>query len=205
MAAIAILEKRVQKTIQYSFDEYLRKEEKALHKHEFYNGQIIKMSGAKFRHNQAATNISSALVVGVKKLKKKHFVLNSDQKVFIEQENVALYPDALVVCETPIFWQEREDIIINPLVVVEVLSRGTAAFDRNGKFFYYKSLPSFREYVLINPDKISVDIWYQKTENTWEMKTFNQESDILNFQSLEISVAMTDIYFGLTFPTKLKI
>lgn len=203
MPATAISEKKIQNTNQYSFDEYLRKEEKTIHKHEFYNGQIIKMSGAKYRHNQAASNTIFTFTLEVRKLPKKYSVLNSDQKIYIEQDNVAVYPDALVICEAPIFWNNREDIIINPLVVVEVLSRSTAGFDRTLKFMHYKTLPSFKEYVLIDTDKLSIDIWHKKSENIWELTTYNHPDNILQLKSIGISFALNDIFFGLTLQPKI--
>jgi Uma2 family endonuclease len=198
MTAIA-LEKNAASKL-YTFEEYLRKEERAVHKHEFFNGQILKMPGAKYRHNVVASNTITALNNAIEALEKEYIVLNSDQKIYIESENTSVYPDALVICEAPVFWQNREDILVNPLLIVEVVSRSTAAFDRTTKFWWYKSLPSFKEYIIIDPNKNMVETWFRIAEDTWVTKTTTELNESITLQSIDnITLSLSDIYKKINF------
>ncbi len=194
MTAAVAPEKKLKTEKSHSFQSYLKREEKTIEKYEFYNGQITKMPGAKYRHNLVAANTVTALNIAIDKLSKTYLVLNSDQKIYIESENVCVYPDALVICEAPVFWNGREDIIINPLVVVEVLSRSTASHDRTIKFWWYKTLQSFKEYVIIDPNKPSVETWFKQDENTWSTKTEIDTSKEIFLKSIGVSVKVADIY-----------
>jgi Uma2 family endonuclease len=106
----------------YNFEEYLRREEKAVEKHEFYTGKIIKRAGGTHNHSEISANTVSALKVVVRPLPKKFSVHTSDLKIYIEPSDIGVYPDALVICEQPEFWNNRLDVIVNPLLIVEVLS-----------------------------------------------------------------------------------
>lgn len=183
----------------YTLEEYLLREEISLTKNEYFNGKIIPMAGGKYNHNQIAAQISSALIVALKGLEKKYKVCNSDQKVYIASDNIGVYPDAIVICEKPEFWQGRKDLVTNPIVIVEVLSKSTAAYDKGGKFLLYQKLPSFKEYILIEQDFTYVESWCQIKENTWE-KTFENKLDAqLEIRSLGISVSLSDIYDDVEF------
>lgn len=202
MVAAVEFDKKRKKEKLFTFEEYLKKEEKAVDKNEFYKGQILKMPGAKYRHNQVASNMIYALIQATNDLKTPYHVLNSDQKIYIEQEDVSVYPDALVICEVPIFWQGREDIIVNPLVVVEVSSRSTSSFDRTTKFWWYKNLESFKEYVVIDPDKALVETWFKQDESTWITTNKNDISEIFLLKSIGISISLSDVYRKVDFPEK---
>ena len=113
LGIITIAEKPREPRI-YTLEEYLRREERAVEKHEFFDGKIIKMAGAKFNHNVISANVISALKVQVRPLPKKYQVCTSDQKIYIEPVNFGVYPDALVICEIPQYWGKREDLLVNP-------------------------------------------------------------------------------------------
>ena len=178
----------------YSLEEYLAKEEKAAFKSEFYNGQIIRMAGAKITHNFIAGNIFVALSNAIKSNNKKFFAINSDQKIHIPNKDIAVYPDALVISEKPEYWNNRKDLITNPILVVEVLSKSTRGYDRGEKFMHYRTLPSFKEYVLIEQDEKKVEIWFKAKENTWEITTVTDIEAECFFNSIGVSVSMSDIY-----------
>lgn len=178
----------------YTLQEYLRKEEEALSKSEFYNGKIIPMAGAKSKHNLIAGNILSALKIKVKALATKYITLNSDQKIFIPNKEVAVYPDALVISEKPEYFNGRKDLITNPLLIVEVLSKSTRGYDMGEKFIHYRTIPSFKEYVLIEQDETKVEVWYRLKENTWEIQAFIGEDAEIQLRSIGVTVSMPDIY-----------
>ena len=198
-AAVALEEKKLKVEKIYTFQEYLKKEEKTIEKHEFYNGQIIKRAGVKYQHNLVAGNIITALNNLIDTLSHNYLVLNSDQKIYIEAENICVYPDALVLSEVPVFWNCREDTITNPLLIVEVLSRSTATHDRTAKFMLYKTLPSFKEYVIINPNKASVETWFKQDEKTWINLTETDLSKEIFLKSMGVSVKLSNIYKRVEF------
>lgn len=194
----------VETTKIFTLEEYLRREERAVHKHEFYNGQIIRMAGGKARHNEIAMNIGSAIKYVVRPLPLKYRVYNSDQKIYLETEKFGVYPDAVVVCEEPEFWQGREDLIINPLLIVEVASRSTAQYDRKGKFELYRQLTSFKEYILVQQKTASVESWFRIEPNTWNIDTVKDLSASIVLRSLGISIPLSEVYENIVFNEKAK-
>jgi Uma2 family endonuclease len=186
----------------YTFEQYLRREEKSIEKHEFYNGKIIKMPGGTDIHSEIAANVITALKIVVRPLPRKFRVYDSNLKIHIEPTNTGVYPDALVVCEEPQFWQNRRDVIVNPLLIVEVLSPSTQAYDRLGKFELYKLLPSFQEYVLVNTDKLSVETRFQEEPNLWRIKMETDIENSVKLRSLGVAISMLDIYENIVFPDK---
>lgn len=128
----------------YTVSEYLAFEKRAKNKHEYYNGKIVKFHGKSVIHNQLAANVTAALVTA---LYEREFVVStSDTKIYIPRLETFVYPDAVVVFEKAGFYNGKRDVITNPLLIVEFVSR--SAF-----FRYYKTLPSFKEYVLIEQTK----------------------------------------------------
>ena len=184
-----ILEKRV------TLGEYLLREGRSKDKHEFYNGKIIKMPNAQFNHNLVASNATYYIRKALNNLDRKYLVIGDGQKIYIEAENIALYPDALVVFEKPQFHEGRKDMLTNPLLVVEVLSRSTAAYDRGSKFDFYQLIPSFQEYVLINPKKESVETRFREAPDLWRNTTYaSPATESVLLRSLNIELLIQEIY-----------
>ena len=183
----------------FTLDEYLKKETRSVEKHEFYNGKIIPMPGGRSTHNEIALSIGSEIRFALKAQPKKYHVYNSDQKIYIQAENTVLYPDAVVICEAPEFWNGREDLIVNPLVIVEVLSRSTSKYDREGKFMKYQTLPSFMEYILVEQTKPEVESWYRIEKDTWNKTVCKDLNAFINLRSLDISIALREVYEHIEF------
>jgi Uma2 family endonuclease len=186
----------------YTLAEYLRREERSEDKHEFYNGKIIKMPNAKFYHNLIAANIVRAIGNAADAVGKDYYVLGDGQKIFIEADNVAVYPDALVIFDAPQFYKGQESLVLNPIVVIEVLSPRTAAYDRTGKFDKYKKIPTFREYVLIEQNQFSVETRFQEEPDLWRHKTVTKPEDMLHLRALDLSISLADIYKKVVFKVK---
>jgi Uma2 family endonuclease len=186
----------------YTFEEYLRREEKSVEKHEFYNGKIIRMPRGTDIHSEISTNVVAAIKIAIRVLPIKFRVYNSDLKIRIEPVDIGVYLNALVICEEPEFWENHRDVIVNPLLIVEVLSPSTQAYDRLGKFELYKLLPSFKEYVLVNPDKHSVETRFQEEIDLWRIKTETNIENPVMLRSLGVSITMADIYENIVFPVK---
>lgn len=183
----------------HTLREYLDREERSVHKHEFHNGKIILMPGGKFKHNAIASNMLATLKYIVKPLPRKFWVVNSDQKIYIESVDKSVYPDALVVCEEPQYWEDREDLIVNPLLIVEVLSKSTRSYDKDKKFKLYETLPSFMEYVLIEQKKPFVEAWFRETPTKWDKIQETALDKSILLRSLGVSVPLADIYENIVF------
>ncbi len=178
----------------YTLAEFLRKEEKSLRKHEYHNGKIIVMSYSRLPHNLISGNIITALNIAIEKIGKDYMVATSDQMVYFTDLNIGVYPDALVVCEKPEFYDDGQLLLTNPVLVVEVLSKSTRNYDLKGKFDLYKTLPSFREYVLVEQNKISVETRFRVEPNLWRENRETEIEATLKLESLGISLPIKDIY-----------
>ena len=182
----------------YSLREYLAREEKSVYKHEFHNGKIVRMAGGKFKHNAIASNVVATLKYLVKPLPKKFWVINSDQKIYIESVDKAIYPDALVICEIPEYFEGREDTITNPLIIVEVLSDSTKNYDKTLKFDMYRSIPSFKEYVLIHQDRQKMTVYTKQIDATWVLKDYEGEDAVAILYALhDCPLSLKRLYRGL--------
>jgi Uma2 family endonuclease len=188
----------------YTLEQYLVREERSLEKHEFFDGKILKMPNAKFRHNLIATNMSFAIKLALRGQSTRYLVVGDGQKIYIPEENVAIYPDGIVICEQPIYYDNHEYLITNPLVVIEVLSRSTQAFDRSSQFDLYKSLPSFKEYLLIDSRKYAVETRFQVSEELWRIRSMTNKRQSVSIESLGITLTLEDIYDNIEFPDSKK-
>ena len=183
----------------YTLEEYLRFEARSPDKHEYYNGKIVKMAYARGPHNIIAVNITTQLVNLIESLGKNYIVLNSDQKIYLPKLNFSLGADVLVVCEEPAYWDDNEVLLINPLLVVEVLSKSTQKYDRTSKFDEYKTLPTFREYVLVRQDVQSVETRFLEEPGLWR-ETLVEEPDGNAFlKSIGGSLSLKAIYKHVKF------
>ncbi len=202
MNAIQDVQKKITPPKVYTLEAYLLKEERSVSKNEFYDGQIIPMPGSKYAHNRISLNTIIAIDKAISGLATYFEVLHSDQKVYIEAENTALYPDALVISEQPEFWQGRTDLITNPVVIVEVLSRSTRKYDLKDKFSLYKLIPSFKEYITIEQNKPGVESWFKQDEETWKINRFTELNQALHIRSLGVNIPLAEIYKRIEFVKK---
>ena len=186
-----ILHKPVRK---YTLEEYLRKEGNSVNKHEFINGEIVKMPNARYNHNLIAMNIAVEMTNITEDLEKKYQILGSDQKIYIPSLDEGVYADTLAVCEKPLFWDDDDLLLINPILVVEVLSKSTQKYDRSGKFDKYKTLESFREYVMIRQNECYAEVWFRERPGLWHETIITNIDGKLPLQSLGVEVSMKRIY-----------
>jgi Uma2 family endonuclease len=186
------------KSRSYTLEEYFKREEKALYKHEYHNGKIKKMAGGSFNHDNIASKAIHLILEFLEINELNCYVNGSDTKIRIETHDRVVYADALVVCEKPIFYKERKDTITNPSVIVEVLSQSTRKFDRKLKFDFYKSLESFKEYVLINQDRKRVSVFTKQTDGTWLPREYeNEEAIAILYALYECPLSLRRLYRGL--------
>ena len=187
---------------RYTLEQYLEKEGKSMDKYEFIDGQIIKMPYAKGPHNIISANMMAQLIINTEGLDNNYTVFTSDQKVYFPSIDAGVYADALAVCEKPLYWDDNQLLLINPIVVVEVLSKSTSKYDRTGKFDKYKTLESFKEYVLIRQDECYAEVWYRESPGRWQETIVTDINGQLPLQSVGISISMERIYRNVELKVK---
>ena len=181
-----------------TLEAYFQAEEKSLTKNEYHNGIIIPMAGAKLRHNQLAHKTAYLIEAFCEEKELERIVSNSDTKIRIEDFNKVVYPDAVVICAPPQYFKGREDTITNPLIVVEVLSTSTQKFDRTTKFEMYRSLPSFKEYVLVYQDLRRVAVWTKQNDGSWLPNDYIGDESVAILHALEgCPLPLNRLYKGL--------
>lgn len=200
---LAVL-KPVRESRYYTLSEYLRREERSRELHEYYNGIITKLPMALGPHNIISANMATVLNMAFMAENKNYIVFNSQQLVYLPELNFSLYPDVLVVCETPQYYDKNEVLLINPVLIVEVLSRSTGKYDRTTKFDEYKTLDSFQEYVLINQKKCLVETRFKEEPDLWREKRYTEMSDSVLLKSLDCSINMQMIYRNVQFKKNVR-
>lgn len=186
---------------RYTLEQYLRREEKSLERHEYFDGTIIRVPMARGPHNEITANTVTAIKIAVKPLKKRYRVFSSNQKIYLPKLNFGLYPDALVVSEEPVYWDDNELLLVNPLLIVEVLSKSTRAYDRGDKFSEYKTLPSFKEYVLIEQNSCRVESLFREEPDLWRETIVTDPKGHIPLKSIGCSLSLADIYENIGFKT----
>jgi Uma2 family endonuclease len=185
-------------------EEYLELERKAPYKSEYFNGVIypmgdyegdtpIAMAGARPRHNAIRENLSIELGTFLRRKSCRTF--SSDQRVFIPETSLYTYPDLLVVCGRPEFSDVERDAVTNPVLLVEVLSKSTANYDRGEKFELYRSIPSFQEYLLVDSRRTRVELWQRNEEGKWTLAFEGGDlAQSIHLQSIGLTITLEDIY-----------
>ncbi|WP_159468132.1 Uma2 family endonuclease [Dyadobacter sp. 3J3] len=177
----------------YSEAEYLDIERGADYKSEYYKGEIFAMAGAGHNHNRIVENLS--IEIGGFFKGKSCRTFSSDQRIHIPETGLYTYPDLLIVCEKNQYLDDKKDTILNPTVIIEVLSESTEAYDRGQKFHFYRSITSLREYVLINSRSLAAEVFRKNEEGLWVLASeAYQLSDQLELASVNLTIAMEDIY-----------
>lgn len=177
--------------------EYLTWERKQPFKNEYHNGYIIAMSGASRAHNLITMNIANQFYTQL--VAQGCEIYPGDMRVQIRQPTSYFYPDIVVVCGEPRFEDDTFDTLLNPVLIVEVLSPSTAAFDRGEKFEHYKQLDSLQEYMLISQNRVHVER-YLRRDTQWIPTEFRKIDAVIHLLSNRCKLAMRDIYTLVKFP-----
>jgi Uma2 family endonuclease len=178
------------KTI-YTPQEYLAFERKSPIKHEYCDGSIFAMAGASREHNLITGNLSRE--IGTQLRDRPCEVYASDMRVLVGRTGLYTYPDVVAVCGEPRFEDSEVDTLLNPNVIVEVLSDSTEAYDRGKKFGHFRRLESLREYVLVAQDEVRVER-YTRQGDEWILTELNSLEDTLRLESIGCTVAVREIY-----------
>lgn len=178
--------------------EYLAWERQSPEKHEFIQGKVFAMAGASREHNLLVGNIVRLL--GNALVNRPCEAYPSDMKVRIPATGDYVYPDASALCGRPLFDDQEADILTNPQVIFEVLSDSTENFDRGEKFEEYKSIDSFKEYVLVSQEQVLVEHFIRQPDGSWTATSYKAD-DALELSSLRCKLAVNDLYHKVFGPT----
>lgn len=178
-----------------SVQDYLEGEQRTPIKHEYIAGQVFAMAGASESHVTVALNLATLLRAHVRGSPCRVYI--SDMKVRVDSADSFFYPDVFVTCNPG---DAGEPLMKrNPTLIVEVLSESTAAYDRGAKFAHYRELPSLREYVLIEPGRMAVDVFRRNDAGQWVLYPFG-EGGRLELASVDFRCPMEAIYEDVVFP-----
>ena len=176
-----------------SVHDYLRIEAESGERYEYYDGKIKLMAGGTIPHNTIAGNVFGELFA-VAKTRKNLRVFGSDQKIYLPKYNFYLYADTVVVSEEPLLSDDSADAIINPVLIIEVMSPSSEARDRGTKFVEYGSLESLKEYALIRQDIPEVKTFFRESVGHWLESTIEGVSASVEFRSIDVRLPFVDIY-----------
>jgi Uma2 family endonuclease len=183
---------------RYSVKEYLALERESEIKHEYWNGEIFAMTGASFKHNRIAVNVSRILDNQLEN--RECDVLAGDMRVKITATGLYTYPDVVVVCGEPeLEIIEGMETLLNPVLIVEVLSPSTKDYDQGSKFDHYRSLESLGEYVLINQNEPHVMLYVKQPDGSWNLSETREIDSTIHLPLLDCNLALREVYRRVKF------
>jgi Uma2 family endonuclease len=186
---------------KWTVEEYLAFERDSEIRHEFLDGEIFAMTGASENHILITANTLATLHTQLRKRPCK--VYATDMRVQVSKTGLYTYPDVVVACETPQFTDETPPSLINPTVVIEVLSPTTENYDRGKKFQHYRKLASLQEYVLVAQDSPNIEHYVRQSDGKWTLFSDASELDeTINLPSIGCILALADVYEKVSFESE---
>ena len=173
-------------------EEYLALEAQSEVKHEYYRGEMFAMSGVKIEHTRIAMNLSRDLGNHLRRKSCKPF--NSDQRVYIEKNSLFTYPDLFVVYGKTETLNNDNFNVLNPSIIIEILSPSTKSYDRGDKFKLYRDLPSLKEYILVDSEAISIEVFFINEQGFWQLREYDDSKSSLLIKTIELAIPLQDIY-----------
>lgn len=180
------------KTTYISPEEYLAREREAEYRSEYFDGEIFAMAGTSEPHNAIVQNICGELYLQLKQRPCK--VYSNDLRLKVSRSGLYTYPDVMVVCGKPRLEDEHFDVLLNPTLIVEVLSPSTEQYDRVKKFEHYRKLDSFREYVLVAQDRPRVEQYVKQPDGKWLYADAYHLEDVVELTSIDCKLALKEVY-----------
>jgi Uma2 family endonuclease len=173
-------------------EEYLLRERQSSSKHEYLAGQIYALAGGSRRHNLIVANIVATLHGQLRR--RSCTLYPSDLRIHVPGMKYYAYPDISVACEPLQFTDDEQDTLLNPVVIVEVLSKSTENYDRGRKFKLYRAIASFQEYLLIAQDSVHVEHYVRQPDNQWLFVDVDEPAATISLGSIQCDLLMADIY-----------
>jgi Uma2 family endonuclease len=174
-----------------SEEEYLELERKALHKSEFFKGEVFQMAGATKEHNAIVAALLAEIYAFLKSKSCK--VYPSDLRVHNFTNTLYTYPDVTVVCGKEEYHDDKFDTLLNPTVIFEVLSEATEDYDSGTKFKLYRSIPSLQNYVLISSTEYAAEV-YTRSNDNWILSTAKDKGGNIYISAIDYNLALIDVY-----------
>ena len=181
-----------------SVEEYLQFERESPEKHEFYQGEVFAMAGAGRRHNLIFSNLFIAVGTRLKGTRCRPY--GSDLRVHIPENSLFTYPDISIFCGDFITFPADPGTVTHPAVLFEILSPSTKDYDRGSKFRLYRDIPTLKEYILVDSDSISIEVFRINNTGHWELEEYKTANDSLKIPSVDLSVPLMEIYEGTKIP-----
>ncbi|HET9744765.1 MAG TPA: Uma2 family endonuclease [Chitinophagaceae bacterium] len=173
-------------------DEYLLMERASEEKHEYFDGYVVAMSGARLKHNQVAANLM--IDIGSFLKDKNCQVLPSDMRVTTPARDAYMYPDVTIVCNEPKLEDEKFDTLINPTVIIEIWSPSTQNQDKGYKLIHYKNIPSLKEYIMIDTAKRLIHLMRKEANGAWRFEEINDPTGELYIEAINFKISFIDLY-----------
>jgi Uma2 family endonuclease len=180
---------------KYNFisqEEYLISERASPEKHEYYNGEVYAMSGASHEHNFIAYNLNRVIAPFVHGKGCKFF--GSDFRVHIPSNTLYTYPDFTIVCGDNLSQLLHTDNLAAPSVIIEILSKSTADYDRGTKFSFYREIVTLKEYILIDSTKISVEMFSKQNDGKWLLSEYKNMTDSFYIATIGLTLLLKEVY-----------
>jgi Uma2 family endonuclease len=184
-------------TKYYTPEEYLDLEETSEDKNEYRQGEIIPMVGATTNHNQIAGNFYRRFPLTINN--QDYYTYMETVRLWLSDYSIYTYPDVMVIKGQPLYQGNSQSNVINPLIIVEVLSNSTQAYDRGDKFKFYRSLPTFQEYILIEQSSYSVERYYKQKDDQWLIDFVTGENAVLQLVSVDWQISFQNLYQRVNF------
>lgn len=181
-----------QTTPTYSPQEYLAIERAAQQKHEYFNGEIFALAGASERHSLIVVNLVAAIHVQLKGTNCK--VYSNDLRLKVTATGLYAYPDVVALCAEAHFDDEHRDTLLNPDLIIEVISKSTEGYDRGEKFAHYRRIESLSEYLLISQDKYCIEQYVRQPDNQWLMSEVSKLEESIELPSIKCRLLLGDVY-----------
>ncbi|GAA5526450.1 Uma2 family endonuclease [Herpetosiphon gulosus] len=175
-----------------TIEEYLAGERTSPAKHEFLNGQVYALAGASRNHNLIVVNLIAELHSQLKQ--RSCSVFPSDLRIKISATGLYTYPDVSVVCGETWFDDSHQDTLLNPTLIIEVLSPSTEHYDRGGKFQHYRQIPSLREYLLVAQDPYHIEHYSRQAANQWLLSEIDDPQAVLELRSIQCRLTVQEVY-----------
>lgn len=184
-----------------TIQEYLKLEKETQKKYEFHNGFVYALAGGTLNHGLICGNVYGELRLALKNQNNNCKPLSSEIKLHIESKNSFVYPDAMVICGEIELSKIDQNAVTNPILIVEVLSKSTANYDRGDKFHTYRQLKSLKEYVLIEQNKPVIEIYTRKAD-LWKIRRIEGLDQEIHFSSIDLTLKLSDLYYDIDFGMK---
>ena len=172
-------------------EEYLAAERRAEHKSEYVDGEMVAMTGASRRHNLIAINIAREISQQLKGRPCEGYA--SDMRVRVPSTRLYTYPD-VVVCDEPKFEDDYVDTLLNPTLILEILSEPTELYDRGKKFGFYRTIETLAEYLLVAQDECRIEQYVRQPDGRWLLSDYRSLEDVVDLPSIQCQLALSEVY-----------